>query len=266
MGEGCFSHCISLTEVDIKECPLENLPPYTFDHCTKLLSIQAPNTITEIGEGAFYYCTSLTDCILPESVRTIGDYAFAGCSRIAGLSFLPEGTEKIGRWPFYGMKYLFSAKIPSTVKTIGDHAFDNCTRLNVMLSYPTEPPILGENVFRNVPQKDCRLGIPDESLSLYLNTPQWKEFDIRYLSEVDEQQIDDKALKAYFEQKILIVNSYEPMHRITLYTIDGRTIYQKQGKTTETKIDTQSYSGEVFILSVQIESGKYYHLKLRRVN
>lgn len=94
MGEGCFSHCISLTEVDIKECPLENLPPYTFDHCTKLLSIQAPNTITEIGEGAFYYCTSLTDCILPESVRTIGDYAFAGCSRIAGLSSLPEGTEK----------------------------------------------------------------------------------------------------------------------------------------------------------------------------
>ena len=266
MGEGCFSHCISLTEVDIKECPLESLPPYTFDHCTKLLSIQAPNTITEIEEGAFYYCTSLTDCILPESVRTIGDYAFAGCSRIAGLSFLPEGTEKIGRWPFYGMKYLFSAKIPSTVKTIGDHAFDNCTRLNVMLSYPTEPPILGENVFRNVPQKDCRLGIPDESLSLYLNTPQWKEFDIRYLSEVDEQQIDDKALKAYFEQKILIVNSYEPMHRITLYTIDGRTIYQKQGKTTEAKIDTQSYSGEIFILSVQIESGKYYHLKLGRVN
>lgn len=94
MGEGCFSHCISLTEVDIKECPLESLPPYTFDHCTKLLSIQAPNTITEIGEGAFYYCTSLTNCILPESVRTIGDYAFAGCSRIAGLSFLPEGTEK----------------------------------------------------------------------------------------------------------------------------------------------------------------------------
>ena len=151
------------------------------------------------------------------------------------------------------MKYLFSAKIPSTVKTIGDHAFDNCTRLNVMLSYPTEPPILGENVFRNVPQKDCRLGIPDESLSLYLNTPQWKEFDIRYLSEVDEQ-------------KMLIVNSYEPMHRITLYTIDGRTIYQKQGKMTEAKIDTQSYSGEVFILSVQIESGKYYHLKLGRVN
>ena len=35
---------------------------------------------------------------------------------------------------------------------------------------------------------------------------------------------------------------------------------------TEAKIDTQSYSGEVFIFSVQIESGKYYHLKLGRVN
>ena len=93
-----------------------------------------------------------------------------------------------------------------------------------------------------------------------------QENAIEIASEVDEQQIDDKALKAYFEQKMLIVNSYEPMHRITLYTIDGRTIYQKQGKTTEAKIDTQSYSGEIFILSVQIESGKYYHLKLGRVN
>ena len=54
--------------------------------------------------------------------------------------------------------------------------------------------------------------------------------------------------------------------RITLNLSDGRTIYQKQGKMTEAKIDTQPYSGEVFILSVQIESGKYYHLKLGRVN
>lgn len=98
------------------------------------------------------------------------------------------------------MKYLFSAKIPSTVKTIGDHAFDNCTRLNVMLSYPTEPRYWEKMSFEMFRKKIAGW----ESLTkvyLYLNTPQWKEFDIRYLSEVDEQQIDDKALKAYFEQK-----------------------------------------------------------------
>ena len=139
-----------------------------------------------------------------------------------------------------------------------------------MLCYPIRPSLrywekMSFEVFRKKIAEPYFVRY-SESLSLYLNTPQWKEFDIRYLSEVDEQQIDDKALKAYFEQKMLIVNSYEPMHRITLYTIDGRTIYQKQGKTTETKIDTQSYSGEIFILSVQIESGKYYHLKLGRVN
>ncbi|MDE7346226.1 MAG: leucine-rich repeat domain-containing protein, partial [Muribaculaceae bacterium] len=35
--------------------------------------------VTLIGHQAFYYCTSLTSVEIPNSVTSIGDYAFYGC-------------------------------------------------------------------------------------------------------------------------------------------------------------------------------------------
>lgn len=264
MGEGCFSYCTALTKADIKDCPWDILPPYTFDHCSSLTSVQIPETITKIGEGAFYYCTSLLDCTLSESVQAIEDYAFAGCNKIVALSFLPEGLEKIGRWPFYGMLQLYSAKIPSTVTYIGEHAFDSCMRLAFVFAYPEIPPLLGEEVFLNVNQAYCTLGVPDDSFSLYKEAEQWKEFDIQNLS--DKEEIESDFLKAHFEEKTLIVQSEKAMQRIALYTIDGRMAYQTQIETTEVAIDTQAYPEKIFIISVQMQSGEYCHLKLGRTN
>lgn len=263
LGEGCFAHCTAMTRAEFATHALDTLPAYTFDHCTALASIQVPDAVTHIGEGAFYYCTALTGCTLPDGVRSIGDYAFAGCSRMIHLTFLPEGLEQIGRWPFYGMRQLYSVSIPSTVTYIGDHAFDNCTRLAAVLAYPALPPSLGEEVFREVPQANCALGVPDESIELYSGTPQWQEFDIRLLSNKEELTTDNR-LNVHFEQGNLIVQSSAPMRHIALYTPDGRLVYRESGEATEWTIDTQSYPGQIFILSVQMASGEYHHLKMGR--
>lgn len=263
LGEGSFAYCTSMTHAEIADCQLDTLPPYLFDHCTALTAIQVPRTVTHLGEGAFYYCTALTDCTLPERVQTIGDYTFAGCSRMIRLDFLPEGLEQIGRWPFYGMRQLYSAELPSTVAYIGDHAFDGCTRLAVIRSHPTLPPSLGEAVFQEVPQANCLLGVPDESIELYRGTPQWQEFEIRLLSNKEELTADNR-LNVHFEQGNLIVQSEAPMRHIALYTPDGQLIYRETGETTECTIDTRSHAGQIFILSVQMVSGEYRHLKVGR--
>ncbi len=52
---------------------------FWFSCCSSLTSITLPDSITTIGDYAFWSCTSLTSITLPDSVTTIGVGAFAKC-------------------------------------------------------------------------------------------------------------------------------------------------------------------------------------------
>jgi hypothetical protein len=61
-----------------------------FYYCTNLASIIIPNSVTAIGEYAFYYSTSLASITIPASVISIGNRAFSDCDSLASVTF--EGT------------------------------------------------------------------------------------------------------------------------------------------------------------------------------
>ena len=66
---------------------VEILPP-SFAARTKITEIDIPNSVTTIGNNAFYDCSGLNSIGIPDAVTSIGDEAFLNCS---GLSMLTIG-------------------------------------------------------------------------------------------------------------------------------------------------------------------------------
>lgn len=61
--------------------------------CWSLTSIHLPDSVTTIGDGAFWCCYSLTSIHLPESVTTIGRSAFEMCSSLTSI-YIPKGSKE----------------------------------------------------------------------------------------------------------------------------------------------------------------------------
>ena len=99
-----------------------------FYGCSSLTSITIPNSVTSIGDAAFYNCSSLTSITIPNSVTSIGNSAFANCSSLTSVT-IPNSATSIGDEAFSGCSSLTSITIPNSVTSIGYEAFSGCSSL-----------------------------------------------------------------------------------------------------------------------------------------
>ena len=85
-----------------------------------LTSVSIPNTVEEIGEGAFEHCTALSTLrFAPGSkLTTIGKQAFSQCSNITTLT-IPDGVQVIGDGAFYGLWNLKNLTISGEMDATG---------------------------------------------------------------------------------------------------------------------------------------------------
>ncbi len=109
---------------------------------TTLKSVTIGNSVTSIGDNAFYNCRGLTSVTIGNSVRSIGDNAFSGCT---GLT---------------------SVTIPNAVTSIGNKTFGYCTSLKDLriedgestLSLGYNSSGTGEGLFYDCPLETLYLG------------------------------------------------------------------------------------------------------------
>jgi BspA type Leucine rich repeat region (6 copies) len=101
-------------------------------------SVTMPNTVTSIGEYAFFNCQSLTNVIIGDGVTSIGQSAFANCSSLTAVT-IPNSVTNIGGDAFIFCSRLPNIVIPGSVSSIGADAFFHCGSLTDISVDATNP-------------------------------------------------------------------------------------------------------------------------------
>ena len=105
---------------------VEYIPAYLCLMMSNLTSVIIPNSVTNIGLGAFYGCSSLNSVTIGNSVETVAKCAFFECSSITSIT------------------------IPNSVTSIGDRTFEGCSALDTISINAITPPTLGEKALSSV--------------------------------------------------------------------------------------------------------------------
>ena len=143
IGERAFADCASLAEIKVADensvyCDINGVV-YTKDMET-LLTYPAgkaetefvmPESVTTIGNGAFFGCKSLTTIEISDSVKNIESMAFNKCESLTSL-IIPEGVTRLKSYLFNGSNSLSTITLPVSVTTIDSYAFDYCESLTTV--------------------------------------------------------------------------------------------------------------------------------------
>lgn len=88
----------------------------------------ADREVTKIGDYAFEGY-DLTNVVFPDSLKEIGEGAFYRCKCLTAVS-IPESVEVIGAGAFNSCLDLSELKLPDNIESIGECAFGNCPKLD----------------------------------------------------------------------------------------------------------------------------------------
>ena len=179
IGNYVFEHCIGLESITIPE-NITNIENMAFHICTNLESInvdvnnniyssidgvlfnkeqdkiiffpdnrfdsyEIPDSVTSIGDMAFYGCDNLTNIIIPDSVTSIENYAFSGCANFTSIT-IPDSVTSIGESAFSCCFILTSITIPDSVTSISDETFSKCYKLTDII-IPNSVTSIGNRAF-----------------------------------------------------------------------------------------------------------------------
>lgn len=93
---------------------------------------------------------NITSIELPETVKRLSQGAFRECKNLTNIDELLEGIEEIGSSAFY-QSGVRTVNFPEGLKVIGSRAFDECEELK-MITLPSTTTSIGSGAFRDCPK------------------------------------------------------------------------------------------------------------------
>jgi hypothetical protein len=94
-----------------------------FAGCTALARVRLPDSLTQIGNGAFWKC-AVKEVSLPDGCK-VAKCAFWQCAALTKVT-IGSGCTIIGEWVFSSCAALTTVTIGPGCASIGRLAFDRC--------------------------------------------------------------------------------------------------------------------------------------------
>ena len=118
IGDYAFYGCSGLTKVNITDIAAWCAISFGTGHANPLYyghnlyvneelvtDLVIPNSVTSIGDYAFYGCSGLTSVTIPNSVTGIGEYAFSCCSGLTSVTIEAETPPTLDEGAFWYADY-----------------------------------------------------------------------------------------------------------------------------------------------------------------
>ncbi|MCR4710156.1 MAG: leucine-rich repeat domain-containing protein [Clostridiales bacterium] len=202
IGKGAFGEAgTNAEEFQVEFAPgneLKTLEYGTFDDCNTLKKITLPESLTAIGEQAFYQCSNLEKIVIPAKVTMIGGSAFARAGINAEefqVEFAPGSyIETIDDWAFSGCTTLKKIRIPANVKSLGAKMFLGDTALEELIIEPGSGVETIEEKFCENCSNLNQITIPNSVkkvcknafANIYYDTVSGEKAEIHYIGTMDE--------------------------------------------------------------------------------
>ncbi len=167
VGDHAFYFCKNLASAAFG-AGVARIGENAFSGCA-LQTLDLPETLSEIGRGAFSDCAALAAVSLPAGVSDVGAYAFSGCGALEDVT-VPAGAFRLGAFVFSGTPWFdaqpegivyagntacgYKGEFPEPYDLalregcagVADEAFFYLTELRSVL-FPASVECVGERIF-----------------------------------------------------------------------------------------------------------------------
>lgn len=135
---------IGITSVIIPDS-VTSIGNKAFFRSYQLKSVVIGNSVTTLGSQVFQQCGGLKSVVIGNSVTSIGESAFAMCQALTDI-VIPDSVKSIGLSAFINCSDLKSVVIGNSVISIGEYAFNGCSALTE-LTIPKSVKTIMEGAF-----------------------------------------------------------------------------------------------------------------------